>query len=172
MNEIWLPIMGYEGYYEISNKARVRNCITGYIKKPTKKTTGYWKVCLSVNQHKKTHSIHRLVATHFIPNPHNLPEVDHIKGKDYNTVNDLQWVSKAQNNKLTHVRRFANPINSKAVHCYTLDGVYMDSFVSQTIAANNLGINRISITRCLQGKHKQCKGLRFSKKKLRFLNPL
>lgn len=172
MEELWKPIKNFNGYYEISNLGRVRNTLTGHIKKPSKKRTGYWKVCLSVKGVHKTESIHRLVATHFIPNPHNLPEVDHLKGKDYNTVDDLEWVDKSKNCRRYHQSRAHNPINSQAVHCYNLSGDYLDSFASQKIAAKSLGINRISITRCLQGKRHQCKGLRFSRIKLKKLSPL
>ena len=111
--EIWLPVVGYEGFYEVSNQMRVRSverivtCVYGSkrrspskILKPSKTTDGYQAVDLSMNGVRKHKNVHRLVAEAFIPNPDNLPEVDHIiplinGGTD--TIDNLRWVSKKGN---------------------------------------------------------------------------
>lgn len=102
--EIWKPIKGYEGLYEISNYGRVkslaRTWVTGHnsivrskdesILAP-KKDRGYLRVGLLKNGKRKLFSIHRLVAEHFIPNPLNKPEVNHRDGnKENNHFSNLE----------------------------------------------------------------------------------
>lgn len=98
--EMWKEVEGYRGRYEVSNLGRVRsNCGTRKVLKV--KCTGtsiYPKVCLSVNRRARTVSVHRLVAIAFIPNPDNLPQVNHIDGiKDNNLVENLEWVTAQEN---------------------------------------------------------------------------
>lgn len=89
--EVWKVIDGYSDRYEVSNYGRVRskdmvvngrlqNCHNkkGRILKPHTDKEGYKGVILCVNQKRKTFRLHRLVAAAFIPNPENLPEIDHI----------------------------------------------------------------------------------------------
>ena len=91
--EVWKEIHGYNERYEVSNYGRVRsndmivngrleNCHhkKGRILKPYTDKEGYKGVVLCVNQKRKTFRLHRLVAAAFIPNPDNLPEIDHIDG--------------------------------------------------------------------------------------------
>lgn len=104
MEEIWRPIKNYEGLYEVSNLGRVKSLNyrrTGKeeILKNTKNKNGYLVVCLFKNGNKKTFCIHRLVAEAFIPNPDNLPCVDHINTiKTKNEVTNLRWVTYEENN--------------------------------------------------------------------------
>lgn len=64
------------------------------IKIATKNNKGYLRISLSKNGTKKTFSIHRLVALHFIPNPNNYSQVNHIDGvKINNSIENLEWVS-------------------------------------------------------------------------------
>ena len=108
MKEIWKPIYGYEGYYEISNMGNVKtlkrkkyipkNNSYGYIKerklKPWKDSNGYMNIDLCKNKKSTRYKVHRLVAETFIDNPENLPFVNHI---DFNTSNNkvenLEWVT-------------------------------------------------------------------------------
>lgn len=106
VGEIWKPIKGYEGLYEISNLGRVKAlertkvCNRGYVTikehflKPNNcGTNGYYRVPLTNYKHtKKYYLIHRLVAETFIPNPNNYPQVNHKDGnKENNTINNLEW---------------------------------------------------------------------------------
>ena len=110
MDEIWRPVKGYEGLYEVSsfgrvrtvehmekcgNKMRVRH---GRIKS-TFIRNNYVCVQLSKNGINKNINMHRLVALTFIPNPDNLPIVNH---KDRNTKNNhvenLEWCTVQYNN--------------------------------------------------------------------------
>ncbi len=64
--------------------------------KKTKK--GYHLVCLYIDGEPKTHLISRLVAQHYIPNPENKPEVDHIdRDIDNNHVSNLRWATRLEN---------------------------------------------------------------------------
>lgn len=118
--EIWKDIKGYEGYYQVSNYGNVRSCTRfdgvriqkGKMMKPNLKYNGYLQVGLRKDHKRKWFSIHRLVAIHFIDNPDNLPQVNHIDcNKQNNNVNNLEWVSSKENlehahkNNLIHMRK-------------------------------------------------------------------
>lgn len=127
MNELWKPVKGFEGEYEVSNFGRVKSLdtiqrrsngrvmcdfkIKGKILKPfrTGKGDGYYTVSI----HGKFYKVHRLVATAFVPNPCNLPQVNHIDGdKTNNSVNNLEWVTNLEN--MQHaVRKGLRPLGGK-----------------------------------------------------------
>lgn len=105
--EIFKPIKGYESLYEVSNLGRIkslpklrigkRNSEELFLK--TWKCTGdYISVGLRLKGVKKTHSVHVLVAKHFVDNPDNLPEVNH---KDFdrsnNVESNLEWGTRLYN---------------------------------------------------------------------------
>ena len=96
MNEIWKDIQGYEGLYQVSNLGRVRNSKNKLMK--TYLRNGYCRIDLSKEGKRSKHSIHRLVATTFIPNPENKPQVDHINTvRNDNRVDNLRWVTPKEN---------------------------------------------------------------------------
>lgn len=103
MDEIWKPIKDYEGLYEISNFGRVRSHqyhrgTYNRILKPRKVKDGYLMVALYKNKQCKNYQLHRLVASHFIPNLYNATEVNHIDfNKTNNNVNNLEWVTRHEN---------------------------------------------------------------------------
>ena len=93
MEEIWCPIKGYESMYEVSDQGRVRSLKFGKerILKPIRNLKGYLQVKLRKNGENKMCCIHRLVAQTFIPNPDNLPEVNHkAENKENNSVQNLE----------------------------------------------------------------------------------
>lgn len=100
--EIWKPIKGYEGLYEISSFGNVRslrrNTTNGKIIKSQKTKTGYYRVGLCKNGKLKHYFVHRLVAKAFILNPDNLPQVNHKNEcKTDNNVDNLEWCSMLYN---------------------------------------------------------------------------
>ncbi|WP_200411333.1 NUMOD4 domain-containing protein [Virgibacillus salexigens] len=111
-NEIWKQIDGYAGY-EVSNLGRVRsldreifggNKRRGKLLKPAKSKQGYLYVSLYRNRESKKMRVHRLVAFMFIPNTENKYEVNHINGNKLNNkVNNLEWVTREENNKHAYV---------------------------------------------------------------------
>lgn len=104
MDEIWKDIPGYEGKYEVSNLGNVRSLNynhTGEIKllKQGTNKKGYKLVNLCKNGKQKCYLIHRLVAMTFIPNPNNLPIINHKdENKVNNNVKNLEWCTIAYNN--------------------------------------------------------------------------
>lgn len=91
----WRKISGKPNY-SVSDNGDIRNDKTGRILKLHKGTAGYFQVMLG----RKTVPlyVHRLVAAAFIPNPNNLPQVDHINGNKLdNSVSNLRWVSVSEN---------------------------------------------------------------------------
>lgn len=114
MKEIWKEIEDYEGEYEVSNLGNVRSLNyrrSGEIKllKQYTDKKGYKYVRLSKNGKGKIYKIHRLVAMAFIPNPDNLPIVNHIdECKSNNMVSNLEWCTVAYNNTYGTARKRAS----------------------------------------------------------------
>lgn len=104
MSEIWKQVLGYEGLYEVSSYGRV-NSLGNHnskrkekILKPGLRGKGYKHVILAKDKQAKSFSVHRLVATSFIPNPLNLETVNHRnKVKTDNNVENLEWMTPQQN---------------------------------------------------------------------------
>ena len=100
--EEWKDIKGYEGIYQISNKGRVKtlgnNRRKEKIREGIEDNTGYKRISLYKNRKEKKYSIHRLVAQAFLPNPDNLPVVNHKdENKLNNNVENLEWCTQEYN---------------------------------------------------------------------------
>jgi hypothetical protein len=110
-SEIWKPVPGYEGCYEVSNLGNVRSLdriipwknSTRRIKgkmcsQPTEGHNGYKTVRVCRNWITKGWLTHRLVAEVFVPNPENKPVVNHKDGnKENNAAINLEWVTHSEN---------------------------------------------------------------------------
>jgi hypothetical protein len=93
----WKPIVGYEGFYDVSNEGQVRNARTKRVLK-NQKTKGYEHVSLCVNNLRKELYIHRLVAIAFLQENKEKKEVNHIDGiKTNNSISNLEWVTRSEN---------------------------------------------------------------------------
>lgn len=104
-NEIWKPIKDYENLYQVSSFGRVKSLehydTVGRLRKErilSIKPKPYCQVCLSKNGEKVCYFVHRLVAETFIPNPDNLPCVNHKdENPSNNYLNNLEWCTQAYN---------------------------------------------------------------------------
>lgn len=106
-DEIWKDVVGFEGIYKVSSMGRVMACSTGRIKTPTVRKTGYVVVSLICRPKnlKKQYKLHRLVAEHFIPNPDNLPSINHKdENKQNNRADNLEWCTAKYNSNYGHCR--------------------------------------------------------------------
>ena len=124
--EIWKPIAGYEGYYEISNLGRVKSVdryitckghpyhVKECIKSIALTASGYPAVSLSKNSKVVQVPIHQILMKAFVPNPENKPAIDHINTiKTDNSFRNLRWVTfKENSNNSITLQRFRDDSNS------------------------------------------------------------
>lgn len=175
--QIWKDIEGYEGLYQVSNTGKVRSLnyrCTGKSKTLKQDTTkfGYNLIVLYKNHKRKVYLVHRLVAQAFIPNPNNLPEVNHIdENKANNQVSNLEWCDRTYNcNYGTYKQRVSEALKgkhegknnprAKPVLMFTLDGDFIRKFDCVADANEYLGKDRRSknIYICTRGKTKTAYG--------------
>ena len=139
-------IKGYEGLYAITSCGKVWSYRAQKFMSPRVHAGGYLSVHLSINGKEKCFLIHRLVAEAYIPNPDNLPQIDHIDGdKTHNWINNLQWITNKDNAKKKgkYGRR-------RQVHCIETGRIYR----SCREAAKAVGLA------CPKGVSGCCKGYR------------
>jgi len=163
LSEIWKNIKGYETCYQVSNYGRVKSFYRGeHFLKPVSNKSGYLIVTLWKNNHSKTFYVHRLVAEAFLPNPLNLPCVNHkSEVKTENFVENLEWCTKEYNESYGTRNQRISQKHNVAVEQYDLDGNLLNVFKSQSVAADKLGLCQSSISACCLGKQKHYKGFIF-----------
>ena len=168
MKEIWKDIPDYNGY-QISNLGNIKNDYiwTGsmYIYKPhTLKPHIDRKGYATIHLKNKTYKIHRLVALIFIPNPDNLPQVNHIDGnKQNNKVENLEWCSCKQN--ITHAiinnlinNRYDKNYRSSKVMQYDKYFNLINCYNSIIEAVEKTNVASSSISQCCSLKRKTAGG--------------
>jgi hypothetical protein len=102
-NEEWRDVVGYEGIYSISNLGRVRrdlarNATPGKILKLGKKARGYFSVSLSINDKRRSHAVHKLVAAAFFGECPPGKQVNHkYPPKTNNRVDNLEYLTQREN---------------------------------------------------------------------------
>jgi hypothetical protein len=178
--ECWKPVVGYEGFYEVSNHGRVRSVTHTIIRSngvPTiiksklirfsKLPCGYLQVGLHRDGKTKSARIHRLVAMAFIPNPYNLEQINHKdENKTNNYVDNLEWCTPKYNtNYGTGMERMVitkllSGEGGRPVLQYGLDGKFVNAYKSVGVAARALNLSPCSISECCNGTrgHKQAGG--------------
>lgn len=166
--ERWMPIPGYEGLYEISTHGNVKmlgrrkrlwhGAYTDVSPKIVSQhlVRGYKKVKLRNCDGKTTMvSVHRLVATAFLPNPNNYPQVNHKdEVKTNNYVDNLEWcTAKYNSNYGTGIER-CSASRYKAVMRVSPDGFEFSAWISMKHASEDTGIHYATISQCCHGKQK------------------
>lgn len=169
--EIWKPIKGFEGLYEVSNLGRVkaltrtirskRNYVRthkGVMLRQQIECNGYYRVRLSKNSKAFRFVTHRLVAIAFIPNPHNYPQINHKdENKLNNHVDNLEWCTPKYNiNYGTGIKRRASK-RGKKVLCVETGKIYN----SQVEAAKELNLQRKLVNRSCRFPHRKTGGFHF-----------
>ena len=139
-------ISGYERLYGITSCGRVWSYRAKKFLNPGKDRYGYLYVNLYKNGKRKTYRIHRLVAETYLPNPLNLPQVNHKdEDKSNNALPNLEWCTAAYN---------VNYSQAKKVQCIEINEV----FDSITKAAKAVDVDRGNISRCCKGQRKTAGG--------------
>ena len=172
--EDWKSIEGYEKLYEISNLGRVKSLNYNGTKKekilkPSIDKDGYLGVVLCNNGNKKSFRVHRLVAMAFIPNPQNLPIINHKNQiVNDNRIENLEWcnyvynnnyadrnkkVAIASRNRMLGKKGKLNP-SSKSVLQFTKDGNFIRKWYCITDVEREIGIMHQDISKCCKGKQK------------------
>ena len=155
--EIWRTIKGYENIYEVSDKGRVRSLKFGKerILKPQIATNGYLQVSLCKNGEMKRCLVHRLVSQTFIPNPDNLPEVNHKdENKENNSVHNLEWCSSKYNSNFgTRTQRQSEKLSNPVLQ-YTKSGEFVREWKSTRDVQRTIGYFHSNISNCCNGKCK------------------
>lgn len=109
----WIDVKGYEGIYAVNRKGEIKSLertiyqqgfgyrkLKEHLMKPFDNGHGYMIVALRKDGKSTNHYVHRLVADHFIHNPNNYPEVNHIDyDRSNNGVDNLEWVNRKMNVK-------------------------------------------------------------------------
>lgn len=163
--EVWKDIEGYEGLYQVSNLGRVKRIVgegcrcERIISRCTNQRLGRVYVMLSKGGKRKNVTIHRLVANAFIPNPNNLPEVNHIdEDPSNNVVDNLEWCTRTYNSNYGTVRDRARKSNRQCVEC-VVDGVV---YASLGEASRYIGCDKTRLWKYLKRKIEFIDGFRIS----------
>ena len=164
MKEIWKDVKGFEGRYQVSNLGRVRSLDWPrhkgrVLKQIYGKRWGYYVVHLAhADGYIKYTTVHRLVAIAFIPNPDNLPEVNH---KDENKLNNvvcfnpdgsldiehtnLEWCTGLYNlrygTRVERIQKLVVEPRMRPVNQYDFDGNLINTHKSLTDASKAIGVN-------------------------------
>lgn len=171
--EVWKDIPGYVGLYQVSSKGNIMSLNynhTGVSRQrvPRVGKGGYLYVILHKNGESKTIKVHRLVAIAFIPNPNNLPQVNHKdENKLNNSVENLEWCDSSYNNKYGSRPRKVLDAYKKNGSCKAerpvvkierLSGMIIEEYISISEAARCCGVSRESLRDCVLGRQKTCVG--------------
>ena len=173
MTEEWKAVEGYEGIYEVSNLGRVRSVdhlarhvsrtgteftvtYKGRIRKPYTDKDGRQRVMFKKDGKHVAMKVHRLVAEAFIPNPDNLPYINHKdENPSNNRADNLEWCTHEYNVRYgTAIMRIRETQLKRAHAVYQMDleGNVLGKFLSLERAAEAMGCCTQLIKRVCDGK--------------------
>lgn len=152
------PIPGYQTYFASDDGNIYRKLPGGdfVMKKPGHQTKRYLIMSLSENGRVKSYRLHRLIALAWIPNPKNLPEVNHIdENKKNNDASNLEWCTRLQNiqHSKNSIKRFTKPVIQS-----DFTGKYMGRYRSIVEAAEKTGIGKRVIAAVCKGDGRSAGG--------------
>jgi len=166
-----LPVLNYPDYF-VHEDGRIWSGKTNKFLKPAYTKAGYASVELFNQEGNKRLLIHRLVASAFIPNPDNLPQINHKdENPKNNHVDNLEWCSAKYNmnygigaktrhwkvdyskpcfreNAIKNGKKVARPVSM-----YSLDGNFIKTFESAAEASRQTGIQATNITKAVRTKY-------------------
>lgn len=164
---IWKTIAGTDGEYQVSDTGLVKTTKTGRILRPSVSRHGYERVCLFKMDRERRYRVHRLVAMAFIPNPDNLPQVNHKDGnKRNNHVSNLEWITNEDN--MHHAKehglragheRFCESKKKRVIATNIASG---ERIVFDSILAARKTIGTCHVQEVLKGIRQQAKGYTFA----------
>lgn len=159
-SEIWKPVVGYEGLYEVSDHGRVRRygrIVGGYLPK-----SGYPQIRLSKANNPKTSNIHRLVCEAFHgPPPSPEHEVAHLDGaRTNNRADNLKWKTVAENaadRKVHGTERMGEEIahlaKLTAEKVREIRAKHSPPIVGYGCLAREYGVSRTAIMQIIKRRH-------------------
>ena len=169
MPDNWKDIRGFEGLYAVSEGGalksleRMKPYRDGERKHHERIMSfriikgGYAQLDLCKNGIKRPYLVHRIVAETFVPNPKNLPQVNHKDGNKLNNCADnLEWCTAKEN--MIHSVKAGLRTDLKAVDALSKEGRYIATYPSIKEAARALGVNHQNISSCCHGRTRSCGG--------------
>lgn len=152
MKEIWKDVLGYEGVYKVSNWGRVWSVRKKILMKLHDNGTGkgYKYIWGYKDGNREKLYIHIIVAQAFIPNPKNLPEVNHKdENPANNCVDNLEWCTHQYNSAYS---------NNKAIEMLTIDWKHEAYYESMQQTEMEVGVLWQSVSACCRGRYKYAIG--------------
>lgn len=170
--EEWKDIKGYEGIYQVSNQGNVKSLdryILGedevkYFRKGTLikfyETNGYLRVNLHKNCKTEKMLVHRIVAMAFIPNPNNLPEINHMdENRKNNYASNLEWCDRNYNLHYgTCMERRINSMPKKEFYQKDMNGNIIKKWRGLKEFERKTGMYARMVRKCCKGEKKSYKG--------------
>ena len=176
--EVWRPVVGWEGLYEVSSHGRVRSVdrvheqkgrygqivrhlYKGQLLSPRIRRY-YLAVTFCIDNKLIAFPIHRLVAQAFVPNPDNLPCINHKdECKTNNHADNLEWCSILYNNKYgTRLDKVAKA-RSKPIEQLSIEDEHVAFFQSVAAAARKLNVRPNHIYSVITGNKKSAYGYKW-----------
>lgn len=164
----FVEIAGYEGLYSVSQLGQVFSIKKNIVLRTGTSTGGYRKVKLYIDGVVKSHSVHRLVALTFLPNPNNYAEVNHKSGdKSDNSVENLEWTTRLENVRHSYRELGRKTLaghlrhNAKPVYATAKDGNIVGKWRSIHEASRATKVPVQSISKCLIETYRSAGGFKW-----------